>query len=155
MPFFLVKYGKNKHHIFNIECQVKILLESMKTKCELDKSFTIDLADQEGSVLNLTKNELEYASLSLTPRKLFLLVKVEAIGSECKYEPLFDIVTEKDRELSEKIREQSTYNDDAPSPIKSDRKLSGWKSAGRAIRAVSPVVKRRSKEEEKRRSKHK
>ena len=138
MSFFLVKHGKNQHLILNSDCQVKVLLDWIRKKCGMERGTIIDLADEDGIILDLIHKKDDYASQWVTPRKLYLLVKVEGLPFGRKYEPFFDLMTEKDQTLSDYIHKQSIYDErirnHSPKP---DRMLSVWKTASRAISPTS------------------
>ena len=138
MSFFLVKHSNDQHLILNSECQVRVLLDWIRKKCGLERGTCVDLSDEEGRILDLIYKGGEYASQWIIPRKLYLLVKVEILPYGRKYEPLFDLITEKDLAVSEIIQQHSVYDDRVRSQSpKPDRMLSVWKSASRAFSPTS------------------
>ncbi|XP_063211373.1 uncharacterized protein LOC134524959 isoform X3 [Chroicocephalus ridibundus] len=58
MPLFT----ENEKALFNIQCKVQLLLESIKRCCGCEKEGEIELADENGQVKNLLQNQDHYAS---------------------------------------------------------------------------------------------
>ncbi|KAM6045067.1 uncharacterized protein LJ206_018879 [Theristicus caerulescens] len=48
--------------LFNIQCKVQLLLESIRCCCGCEKEGEIELADENGQVKNLLQNQDHYAS---------------------------------------------------------------------------------------------
>ena len=134
MSFFLVKHGKDQILILNSDCQMRILLDWIKKRCGLERGMVVDLADEEGNILDLIHKGDEYANQWIAATKLFLLVKVEVLPFGRKYETLFDLITENDRILHEVIQKQSMYDERGRSQSpKQERLLSVWKSASNSL----------------------
>ncbi|KYO38996.1 hypothetical protein Y1Q_0022586 [Alligator mississippiensis] len=76
--FITVLFGavENEQALFNINCKVQPLLESMKHCCGCESEGEIELADESGQVKNLLQNQHGYASELLHERELCVLLSV-------------------------------------------------------------------------------
>ncbi|XP_059685548.1 uncharacterized protein CXorf65 homolog [Gavia stellata] len=74
--FITVLHGENEKALFNIQCKVQLLLESIKRCCGCEKEGEIELADENGQVKNLLQNQDHYASQLLSEREFCVLLKV-------------------------------------------------------------------------------
>ncbi|XP_074018634.1 uncharacterized protein CXorf65 homolog [Numenius arquata] len=74
--FITVLHGENKKTLFNSQCKVQLLLESIKRCCGCEKEGEIELADENGQVKNLLQNQDRYASQLLSEREFCVLLKV-------------------------------------------------------------------------------
>ncbi|KAM5132055.1 uncharacterized protein CXorf65 homolog [Mantella aurantiaca] len=79
--FITVLYGDNEEILFNINCRVKLLLESIKSNCHCDSEGKpgaqyVDLADESGQVKNLLENQQRYANEVLGERETCVLLAV-------------------------------------------------------------------------------
>ncbi|KAE8591945.1 hypothetical protein XENTR_v10018611 [Xenopus tropicalis] len=74
--FITVLYGDNEEALFNINCKVQLLLESIKTCCHYDNEGEVELADESGQVKNLLENPQRYASEFLNERETCVLLSV-------------------------------------------------------------------------------
>merc|ERR1712048_61947 len=100
---------KDKHQIFNTNCQTKVLFDSIKQHCGFARDTDIDVANKYGDILHLRTKPVNYASEQIDPRSLQLLVKVdESPDGRVMYSPLFDINNDKDRDIEAKIASQNT-----------------------------------------------
>ncbi|XP_068098479.1 uncharacterized protein CXorf65 homolog isoform X2 [Hyperolius riggenbachi] len=68
--FVTVLYGDNEEMLFNINCRVQLLLESMKNCCHSDGE------DDTGQVKNLLENQHRYANEILAERETCVLLAV-------------------------------------------------------------------------------
>ncbi|XP_063211371.1 uncharacterized protein CXorf65 homolog isoform X1 [Chroicocephalus ridibundus] len=74
--FITVLHGENEKALFNIQCKVQLLLESIKRCCGCEKEGEIELADENGQVKNLLQNQDHYASQLLSEREFYVVLKV-------------------------------------------------------------------------------
>ncbi|XP_053308088.1 uncharacterized protein CXorf65 homolog [Spea bombifrons] len=80
--FITVLYGDNEEALFNLNCKVQLLLESMKSCCHPESEGDVDLADESGQVKNLLDNQQLYASEILAERETYVLLAVtKTVGS--------------------------------------------------------------------------
>ncbi|OCT72251.1 uncharacterized protein CXorf65-like isoform X1 [Xenopus laevis] len=90
--FITVLYGDNEEALFNINCKVQLLLESIKTCCHYDNEGDVELADQSGQVKNLLENPQRYASELLNERETCVLLSVTKLpgSTEATFTPLLN-----------------------------------------------------------------
>ncbi|XP_069597154.1 uncharacterized protein CXorf65-like isoform X2 [Ranitomeya imitator] len=74
--FITVLYGESEETLFNINCKVQLLLESIKHLCHYENEGEIELADEGGQVKNLQENQQRYASELLGERETCVLLAV-------------------------------------------------------------------------------
>ncbi|XP_063799877.1 uncharacterized protein CXorf65 homolog [Pseudophryne corroboree] len=74
--FITVLYGDNEEILFNINCKVQLLLESMKNSCHYGNEGDVELADDSGQVKNLLDNQQRYANELLRERETCVLLAV-------------------------------------------------------------------------------
>ncbi|XP_069804724.1 uncharacterized protein CXorf65-like [Dendropsophus ebraccatus] len=74
--FITVLYGDSEELLFNINCKVQLLLESIKNLCHYENEGDIELADDSGQVKNLLENQQRYASEILGERETLVLLAV-------------------------------------------------------------------------------
>ncbi|XP_075695384.1 uncharacterized protein CXorf65 homolog [Rhinoderma darwinii] len=74
--FITVLYGDSDEMLFNINCKVQLLLESIKNLCHYENEGEIELADDSGQVKNLVENQQRYASELLSERETCVLLAV-------------------------------------------------------------------------------
>ncbi|KAJ7417001.1 hypothetical protein WISP_67321 [Willisornis vidua] len=67
---------ENEKALFNTQCKVQPLLESIKRCCGCESEDEIELADEHGQVKNLLQNQDLYGSQLLHGRELCVLLKV-------------------------------------------------------------------------------
>ncbi|XP_073513417.1 uncharacterized protein [Phyllobates terribilis] len=72
--FITVLYGESEETLFNINCKVQLLLESIKNLCHYENEGEIELADEGGQVKNLQENQQRYASELLGERETCVLL---------------------------------------------------------------------------------
>ncbi|XP_031762494.1 uncharacterized protein CXorf65 homolog isoform X2 [Xenopus tropicalis] len=87
--FITVLYGDNEEALFNINCKVQLLLESIKTCCHYDNEGEVELADESGQVKNLLENPQRYASEFLNERETCVLLSVTS-STEAIFTPLLN-----------------------------------------------------------------
>ncbi|XP_072012647.1 uncharacterized protein [Engystomops pustulosus] len=74
--FVTVLYGDSEEMLFNINCKVQLLLESIKHSCHYEYEGEIELADDTGQVKNLVENQQRYANEILLERETCVLLAV-------------------------------------------------------------------------------
>ncbi|KAM6378056.1 uncharacterized protein C22orf15 homolog [Pluvialis apricaria] len=93
--FVTVRYGANCQEMVNLQCRVLILTAHLKRKCQCRPEDCIDLLDETGTLMNLSKAEnpaSEFASKYLQERKRYILIRVirgESSEATC-YESLLE-----------------------------------------------------------------
>ncbi|XP_056397640.1 uncharacterized protein CXorf65 homolog [Hyla sarda] len=90
--FITVFYGDGEEMLFNINCKVQLLLESIKNLCHYENEGDIDLADESGQVKNLLENQLRYANELLGERETCVLLAVtrSSESSDVIFTPLLN-----------------------------------------------------------------
>ncbi|CAN2388097.1 Putative Interleukin 2 receptor [Pristimantis euphronides] len=90
--FISVLYGDNEESLFNINCKVQLLVESIKNTCHYENEGEIELADESGQVKNLLENQQRYASELLNEREMCVLLAVtrSADSSDVMFTPLLN-----------------------------------------------------------------
>ncbi|XP_066495800.1 uncharacterized protein CXorf65 homolog [Tiliqua scincoides] len=88
--FITLLHGENKAHIFNIHCQVQLLLDGIKKHCGYTEEGEIELADESGQVKNLLQNCHRCAAELLTERETYILLSAArgTRSSEIVFTPL-------------------------------------------------------------------
>ncbi|XP_009076912.1 PREDICTED: uncharacterized protein C22orf15 homolog [Acanthisitta chloris] len=93
--FITVRYGANCQEIVNLQCCILNLTAHLKRKCQCKPEDCIDLLDETGTLMNLSKVEnpaTEFASKYLRERKHYILIRVireESSEATC-YESLLE-----------------------------------------------------------------
>ncbi|XP_029429835.1 uncharacterized protein LOC115074487 isoform X2 [Rhinatrema bivittatum] len=84
-------FTDNEEALFNIQCKVQLLLQSIKSTCHCDDG-EIELADENGHVKDLLRNQQCYASELLSERETLVLLAVNRPpdGSEVVFMPLLN-----------------------------------------------------------------
>ena len=81
MSFVIVRYGANEEKLVNPNCLNTVLLSHIKKSCGFEGlKENVDLASENGEVMDLLSNPKEYAKKYLEPRGSYILVKV--LGDE-------------------------------------------------------------------------
>ncbi|XP_010402194.1 uncharacterized protein CXorf65 homolog isoform X1 [Corvus cornix cornix] len=98
--FITVLHGENEKALFNINCKVQPLLDSIKHCCGCEEGDEIELADEHGQVKNLLQHQEHYGWQLLQERELCVLLKVtrQEGSQEAVFTPLLknqSIVTPK------------------------------------------------------------
>ncbi|XP_072420785.1 uncharacterized protein CXorf65 homolog isoform X2 [Chiloscyllium punctatum] len=75
--FFTLKYGDDKMALLNLQCQVPVLMDHIRTLCHCRPQEEVDLSDASGTVKNLSMFPAVYASELLKEREVLIPVKVE------------------------------------------------------------------------------
>ncbi|KAM6318269.1 uncharacterized protein C22orf15 homolog [Podargus strigoides] len=93
--FATVRYGANCQEMVNLQCSVLIFTAHLKRKCQCRPEECIDLLDETGALMNLSKVEnpaSEFTSKYLQEREHYILIRVvegESTEATC-YESLLD-----------------------------------------------------------------
>ncbi|XP_014799472.1 PREDICTED: uncharacterized protein C22orf15 homolog [Calidris pugnax] len=77
--FIIVRYGDDCQEMVNLHCRLLILTAHLKRKCQCKPEDCIDLLDETGALMNLSKVEnpaSEFASKYLQERKRYILIRV-------------------------------------------------------------------------------
>ncbi|XP_074015875.1 uncharacterized protein C22orf15 homolog [Numenius arquata] len=77
--FITVRYGDNCQEMVNLHCRLLILTAHLKRKCQCKPEDCIDLLDETGALMNLSRVEnpaSEFASKYLQERKRYILIRV-------------------------------------------------------------------------------
>uniref|UniRef100_A0A4W3J5T5 Uncharacterized protein n=1 Tax=Callorhinchus milii TaxID=7868 RepID=A0A4W3J5T5_CALMI len=101
--FITVTYGEDQKEIFNHQCRIVNLVESIKQKCNCGAEVCIDLIDEAGNLMNLSDQQTstEFASNYLTTQKKYILIQVKRDDFEsCKYESLLKNLEQRHPELA-------------------------------------------------------
>lgn len=87
--FITLLHGENNADIFNIHCQVQLLLDGIKKHCAYTEG-EIELADESGQVKNLLQNRHRCAAELLTERETYILLSAArgATSSDVVFTPL-------------------------------------------------------------------
>ncbi|KAM4702882.1 uncharacterized protein CXorf65 homolog [Rhinophrynus dorsalis] len=90
--FITVLYGDNEEALFNINCKVQLLLESIKNCCHYENEGELELADESGQVKNLLENKQRYASEILNERETCVLLAVSKLqgSADVMFTPLLN-----------------------------------------------------------------
>ncbi|KAG8568306.1 hypothetical protein GDO81_013955 [Engystomops pustulosus] len=90
--FVTVLYGDSEEMLFNINCKVQLLLESIKHSCHYEYEGEIELADDTGQVKNLVENQQRYANEILLERETCVLLAVtrSSDSSDVIFTPLLN-----------------------------------------------------------------
>ncbi|XP_033374029.1 uncharacterized protein C22orf15 homolog isoform X1 [Parus major] len=82
--FATVRFGANCQEMVNLLCCVQTLTGHLKWKCQCRPEDCIDLVDEKGTLMNLSKVEdpaSEYASKYLQGRQRYILIRVVREGN--------------------------------------------------------------------------
>ncbi|XP_056360387.1 uncharacterized protein C22orf15 homolog [Oenanthe melanoleuca] len=92
--FATVRFGADCQIMVNLLCCVQTLTGHLKWKCQCKPEDCIDLVDEKGTLMNLSKVEnpaSEYASKYLQGRQRYILIRVVRENSEnSSYESLLE-----------------------------------------------------------------
>ncbi|XP_069473387.1 uncharacterized protein CXorf65-like [Ambystoma mexicanum] len=90
--FVTVLHGDNEEALFNTQCKIQLLLESIKRSCRCEPEVEVELADETGQVKNLLANQHRYAAEILSERETCILLAVSrhAGTSEAVFTPLLN-----------------------------------------------------------------
>ncbi|XP_065055556.1 uncharacterized protein CXorf65 homolog [Rhopilema esculentum] len=77
MVFIVVSHGDRKETLFNANCMVATLLDSIKERCGLAKSASIDICSESGSMCHLEDHLRENGSKFVKEREKYILVRRE------------------------------------------------------------------------------
>ncbi|XP_009891538.1 PREDICTED: uncharacterized protein C22orf15 homolog [Charadrius vociferus] len=110
--FITVRYGANCQETVNLQCRVLILTAHLKRKCQCRPEDCIDLLDETGTLMNLSKAEnpaSEFASKYLQERKCYILIRVirgESFEATC-YESLLENLGKHYPDLADRLQQLS------------------------------------------------
>ena len=77
MSFVIVKYGANDEKLFNANCMNSVFLSHIKRSCGYEDTVeNVDLATENGEVMDLLSRPKEYAKRYLEPRAAYILLRV-------------------------------------------------------------------------------
>ncbi|XP_032931847.1 uncharacterized protein C22orf15 homolog [Catharus ustulatus] len=110
--FATVRFGANCQLMVNLLCCIQTLREHLKWKCECRPEDCIDLVDEKGNLMNLSKVEdpaTEYASKYLQGRQCYILIRaVREENSEATlYESLLEDLEKHYPDLPDQLLELS------------------------------------------------
>lgn len=109
--FITVKFGEDEIAIFNPQCRIVNLVQSLKEKCKCEPDACIDLMDEAGKLMNFSEQEHspEFASGCLRERSTYILVRVTKMeGSEAnKYESLLQNLGRRHPDLADRLQKLS------------------------------------------------
>lgn len=92
--FFTVKYGENDQQLFNSDCSLILLVQSIKQHCTNQEYYEgLALISEQCEVINLSEHasSLENGKPLFTGRGMYILLALEDNGSGgLKYKPLID-----------------------------------------------------------------
>ncbi|XP_073513416.1 uncharacterized protein [Phyllobates terribilis] len=135
--FITVLYGESEETLFNINCKVQLLLESIKNLCHYENEGEIELADEGGQVKNLQENQQRYASELLGERETCVLLAMTRSpdSSDVIFTPLLNDDTIVNAKFLAKLGNWGESKD-------SSRKLKTKKSnrKGTVVISTSPEV---------------
>ncbi|CAK8694671.1 uncharacterized protein CXorf65-like [Clavelina lepadiformis] len=78
MTFVTVNYGDNKQLLVNPNCQTRLLLENIKTRCQFPQEMEVELSDEFGNLKNITQGDIKYANQILNvDRESLVLIQVK------------------------------------------------------------------------------
>ncbi|XP_009462010.1 PREDICTED: uncharacterized protein C22orf15 homolog [Nipponia nippon] len=110
--FITVRYGANCREMVNLQCRVLILTAHMKSKCQCRPDDCIDLLDETGTLMNLSKVEnpaSEFASKYLRERERYILIRIirgESSEATC-YESLLENLGKHHPDLADRLQQLS------------------------------------------------
>ncbi|XP_064392526.1 uncharacterized protein LOC135340127 isoform X2 [Halichondria panicea] len=105
MTFFTVKHGADEEALFNPDCSLKLLVDSIKKRCNFP-NINGGLADAEAekfTIINLSEqsNEMSSCVSLFTKRGVYILLAIiKRDSGPPKYHPLLDNV---DKEFTVKL----------------------------------------------------
>ncbi|XP_009584497.1 PREDICTED: uncharacterized protein C22orf15 homolog [Fulmarus glacialis] len=109
--FVTVRYGANCQEMVNLQCRVLILTAHLKRKCQCRPEDCIDLLDETGTLMNLSKVEnpaSEFASKYLRERERYILIRVVRESSEATcYESLLENLGKHYPDLADQLQKLS------------------------------------------------
>lgn len=81
LTFIRVMFGEGKVEFFNPDCRVKVLVENIRARCDMERGDVVELADTQGTLQNLSDAHLGWnasASVVLTQcdRGDYILLKI-------------------------------------------------------------------------------
>jgi hypothetical protein len=90
--FAKLRFGNNNQILFNIHCQIQILLNYFRQKCDgfnfmeemnvdlSDDQIVIDVADTDGNIKNIHDKTIQtkFASDYLLPRDVYILIEIKS-----------------------------------------------------------------------------
>ncbi|KAM9299009.1 uncharacterized protein CXorf65 homolog [Gastrophryne carolinensis] len=124
--FITVLYGDNEEMLFNINCPVQLLLESMKSCCHCHPEGDVDLADENGQLKNLREQQQRYANEILEERETCVLLAVTKAQdpSDVVFTPLLNEDSIVNAKFLAKLGNWGEYKDPnrKTKPRKSNRK---------------------------------
>nr|XP_009481057.1 PREDICTED: uncharacterized protein C22orf15 homolog [Pelecanus crispus] len=110
--FITVRHGANCQETVNLQCRVLILTAHLKRKCQCRPEDCIDLLDEMGTLMNLSKVEnpaSEFASKYLQEREHYILIRVirgESSEATC-YESLLENLEKHYPDLADRLQQLS------------------------------------------------
>ncbi|XP_010279943.1 PREDICTED: uncharacterized protein C22orf15 homolog [Phaethon lepturus] len=110
--FVTVRYGANCQEMVNLQCRVLILTAHLKRKCQCRSEDHIDLLDEAGTLMNLSKVEnaaSEFTSKYLREREHYILIRVvrgESSEATC-YESLLENLGKHYPNLADRLQQLS------------------------------------------------
>ncbi|XP_040432809.1 uncharacterized protein C22orf15 homolog isoform X1 [Cygnus olor] len=110
--FVTVRYGANCQELVNLQCRVLILTAHLKRKCQCGTEDCIDLVDEAGALMNLSKVEnpaSEFASKYLRERQRYILVRAireQSTEATC-YESLLENLGKHHPDLADRLQKLS------------------------------------------------
>ncbi|KAI8521441.1 PREDICTED: uncharacterized protein CXorf65 homolog [Branchiostoma belcheri] len=140
--FITVRFGDRQEAIFNPNCKTRLLLDSIKRRCNCHQDIDVDLSDELGNVKNLQQGLHKYANELLEEREKLVLLKVDKIegAEQPNYTPLLN-----DREAIDSrflARLSSRGDSSRPETGRAHRKSGGRKRSEASksrLRATTPT----------------
>ncbi|XP_066055907.1 uncharacterized protein C22orf15 homolog [Chamaea fasciata] len=110
--FATVRFGANRQQLVNLLCCVQSLTGHLKSKCQCRPEDCIDLVDEKGTLMNLSKVEnpaSEYASKYLQGRQCYILIRVvrEENSEAICYESLLEDLGKHYPDLPDQLQQLS------------------------------------------------
>ncbi|KAL2298615.1 hypothetical protein Nmel_015619 [Mimus melanotis] len=110
--FATVRFGANSQVMVNLLCCVRTLTGHLKQKCQCRPEDCIDLVDEKGTLMNLSKVEdpvSEYASKYLQGRQCYILIRVvrEENSETTLYESLLEDLGKHYPDLPDQLQQLS------------------------------------------------
>ncbi|XP_017669525.1 PREDICTED: uncharacterized protein C22orf15 homolog isoform X2 [Lepidothrix coronata] len=110
--FITVRYGANCQVMVNLQCSVLILTTHLKRKCQCRPEDCIDLLDETGTLMNLSKVEnpaSEYSSKYLREREHYILIRVirDKNSEATSYESLLEDLEKHYPDLTDRLQQLS------------------------------------------------
>ncbi|XP_078667140.1 uncharacterized protein LOC144908991 [Branchiostoma floridae x Branchiostoma belcheri] len=135
-------YPDRQEAIFNPNCKTRLLLDSIKRRCNCHQDIDVDLSDELGNVKNLQQGLHKYANELLEEREKLVLLKVDKIegAEQPNYTPLLN-----DREAIDSrflARLSSRGDSSRPETGRAHRKSGGRKRSEASksrLRATTPT----------------